>query len=146
MGRYEKAVYRYGYRPLKYPVIVLIDNDSGSDPVFGALKQYKVTVSLTTTELFYHVRFNLYVVKTPEIGPKGISCIEDLFPASVRATKLDGKELSLANEWDAKTHYGKLDFADRVIRANFAKIDFSDFEPLLNRLVAVLKDYRSRNP
>ncbi len=71
VARYEKAVSRYAYRPLKHPVIALIDNDSGFDPVFGALKQQKVTVSHTTAEPFYFVGFNLYVIKTPELAPQG---------------------------------------------------------------------------
>jgi len=147
VGRYEKAVSRYTYRPLMHPVIVLIDNDSGSSPVFGAMKENGVIATQTTALPFYHIRFNLYVVKTPEIGSTGNSIIEDLFAPSVRATKLDGsRELSLAKDCDLKTHYGKIEFADRVVRANYATIDFSKFEPLLDRLVAVLNDYSSKRP
>lgn len=141
-GRYEKNLYRYAHRPLKSPVIVLIDNDSGSDPIFAALKKRKITISSTTTEAFYYVCFNLYVVKTPELGAKGVSSIEDLFDPSTRAIKLDGRSLSLDKEYDIKTHYGKMDFADKIIRANLASINFTDFEPLLDRLVAVVKDYK----
>ncbi len=144
VGRYERAISRYAYRPLRYPVIVVIDNDSGSDPVFGALKQRKVTISLTTAEPFYYVCFNLYVVKTPERGSGGTSCIEDLFDATVRAKKLDGKTLSLGKDWDSKTQYGKLDFADKIVRAGFSTIDFSGFVPLIDRIVAVLADFTHR--
>jgi RNA-directed DNA polymerase len=144
IARYKKTVSRYAYRPLKYPVIVLIDNDSGSNPVFGAMKEHGITVSQTTTSPFYHVYFNLYVVKTPEIGAAGTSCIENLYPPEVLATKLDGKAFSLAKEWDSKTHYGKFEFADRVVRSNYKAIDFSQFEPLLGRLLDVIADYPSR--
>lgn len=144
VARYEKAVSRYTYRPLKYPVIVIVDNDSGSDPVFGALKQQKVTVSHITDDPFYFVCFNLYVVKTPEIPPKGISCIENLFDASILDKKLNGKKLSLAKDYNSKTEYGKFEFADQVIRANFSTIDFSGFVPLLDRIVAALRDYVKR--
>lgn len=144
IGRYKKAVFRYAYRPLNHPVIILIDNDSGSGPVFGAMKEYGIAVGQNTTASFYHVCYNIYVVKTPELGPLGTSCIEDLLPPAVLATKLDGRALSLAKEWDSKTHYGKLDFADRVVRSNYKAIDFSRFEPLLDRLLAVIADYPSR--
>ena len=144
VGRYEKAMQRYTHRPLKYPVIVLIDNDSGSDPVFGAMKQHKVTISQTTKLSFYHVCLNLYVVKTPEFGERGTSCIEDLFEPSVRTMKLDGKTLSLAKDYDGNQHYGKMDFADRVVRANYSNINFSGFVPLFDRLVEALNDYSKK--
>lgn len=142
IGRYEKALYRYAHRPLRSPVIVLIDNDSGSDLIFATLKKRKITISSATTDAFYYVCFNLYVVKTPELGAKGVSCIEDLFDPSTRAIKLDGRSLSLDKEYDIKTHYGKMDFADKIIRANLTSINFTDFEPLFDRLVAVVKDYK----
>ena len=53
--RYEKAVYRYKYRPLKHLVIVLVDNDRGSDPVFGAMSERKMSISKLSTERFYYV-------------------------------------------------------------------------------------------
>ena len=146
VGRYAKAVSQYNNRPLKYPVIVLIDNDSGSDPVFGAMKQHHVTVGPTTNLDFYHICFNLYVVKTPELGPKGTSCIEDLFDAATLAEKLEGKSLSRLDKFDSAKFYGKFDFADRVVRAKFKTIDFKRFVPLLDRLVSVLADYAKKAP
>ena len=146
VGRYEKAVYRYAYRPLKHPVIVLVDNDTGSAPVFGAMKQHRVTVNLTTKLDFYHICFNLYVVKTPEIGAAGTSCIEDLFDAATQATTLGSRTFTRSDEFDPAKHYGKLEFADRVVRANLATIDFSRFVPLLDRIVVALDDYTLRKP
>jgi hypothetical protein len=60
--------------------------------------------------------------------------------------KLDDKTLSLDKNYDSKLHYGKMDFADRVVRANVAGINFSGFVALLNRVVSVLNDYRSKKP
>lgn len=144
--RYEKAVHHYAHRPLKHPVIVLIDNDNGSEPVFGAMKRHNVTVSQTTALPFYHVCFNLYVVKTPEAGSKGTSCIEDLFDETALAETLEGKTLALADKFDSNKHYGKFEFADKIIRAKFVTINFSRFIPLLDRLVAVLHDYSTKKP
>ena len=146
VGRYEKAVYRYGHRPLKHPVIILIDNDSGSAPVFGAMRQHNVTASQTTNLPFYHVCFNLYVVKTPETGGNGASCIEDLFDVATLAETLGGRSFSRADKYDDSKHFGKLDFADKIIRSKSATIDFSGFAPLLDRLVEVIEDYRVKKP
>ncbi len=141
-----KAVYRDAHRPLKHPVIVLIDNDSGSDPVFGAMRQHNVTVSQTTALPFYHVCFNLYVVKTPEAGTNGASCIEDLFDAAILAETLAGKTLSRADKFDTTSITESSTLLTRSFRPRFATIDFSRFAPLLNRLVAVLHDYSAKKP
>ncbi len=76
--------------------------------------------------------------------PKGISCIENLFDAVILGKKLNGKTLSMEKDYDNKTEFSKFEFADQVILANFSTIDFSGFVPLLDRIVAVLKDYVKR--
>jgi RNA-directed DNA polymerase len=64
--RYHKEILRYLHRPLKFPVIVLIDNDTGSAPVFASMKPFvKPTPTTASTDPFYHVCHNLYVIKTP---------------------------------------------------------------------------------
>jgi RNA-directed DNA polymerase len=148
VARYYKEVLRYPHRPLKFPVIVLIDNDMGSAPVFGAMKPFvNPHPSITSTDPFYYVCHNLYVVKTPELVSGGISAIEDLFPQMVLDHPLDGgKRFSREKEYDPNLFYGKFDFADRVVRANIEVIDFSAFAPLFERLLAVIADYRIRLP
>lgn len=142
---YNKTIHSYKYAPLRHPVIVLVDNDSGSGSIFSALRGIKAPFvpSITTTNEFYHACRNLYVIKTPEMGKKEGTCIEDLFDDAVLATKLDGKFFSKDNDLDSLTHYGKLVFADRVIRPSIDTIDFSKFRQLLNRIVSVIKDYKS---
>ena len=142
--RYERAVYRFRHRPLKHPVIVLVDNDSGSNSIFSVMSQRKITVNHTTTAPFYHICFNLYIVKTPEIGAKGTSCIEDLFDASVRSKNLDGRTLSLEKEFDCKLHYGKMEFAERVVRQEFSTINFDGLIPLLQRIEFAMADYSAK--
>jgi hypothetical protein len=140
----QRAVYKYTFRPLKHPVIVLVDNDSGSAPVFAAMKQQKINVSQSTTDDFYHVCFNLYVVKTPEIGSVGTSTIENFLDDAALSEKIQGRTLSLAKEYDRAKHFGKMELADLIIRPRYASLDFGGFVPLLDRLVSVIKDYRTR--
>ncbi len=72
---YKKFLKRFTYQPLSHPVILLIDNDTTS--IFDSIKKaFGITVSLTGTAPFYHLCHNLYLVKTPELGAKGTSCIE----------------------------------------------------------------------
>ena len=77
-------------------------------------------------------------MKTPEPGSGKKSCIEDLFPPGLLKTPVDGKTFDPNKEHDEAGKYGKVVFARRVVIPNAAAIDFSEFAPLLDRIVAVL--------
>lgn len=131
------------HKPLAHPVIMLVDNDDGLQHIAGPIKKmFKVEITLNSAAPFYHIIDNLYLVKTPEAGNS--SCIEDFFPTKWKKIELKGKKLSLKTKYDNSKHYGKEIFAKSVIRPNENDIDFSGFEPLLSRIVAVLQDYAAR--
>jgi len=100
-------------------------------------------VTHTTVLPFYRITRNLYLVKTPEMGPTGHSKIEDLFKASTLATTVMGKTFNPNDDIDTDKEYGKVVFAERVVAPNASKIDFSGFEPLLDRIVAVIAHHNS---
>lgn len=132
----------FKHTPMKYPVILLLDNDDGLGPVAGAIKKnFGVTISINTNNDFYHVTKNLYLVKTPEAS--GESCIEDLFPEEWRLKKLKGKSFSNNSKIDPDKKFGKEVFAKSVVKPNAEKIVFSDFDPLLDRISAVLDHHKN---
>ncbi len=136
---YEKHLRAYSHAPLAHPVIVLFDNDDGAKSLFGYAKNKgHPKIGLDSTEAFYHLGYNLYLVKTPELGSGKKSCIEDLFPSALLKTLVDGKVFDPNKEHDEAGKYGKVVFAKRVVIANAAAIDFSGFATLLDRIVAVL--------
>lgn len=140
--RYKRKLQTFEFRPLKYPVIVLIDNDGGSKDIFNAIKKnHQVSIDIKSTDLFFHITDNLYLVKTPKWGKKDESCIEDFFDQELLATKLGEKKFNPKKAHEADSEYGKAAFADKVIRPNADKIDFSNFKPLLERIVAVINHY-----
>lgn len=132
--------------PPKYPVIVLIDNDSGANSVFGAISGITGTHRPTGKETFIHVTKNLYVVPTP-LGLNGAkTMIEDFFsPATLNET-LNGKAFGRSNDTDTPTHYSKAAFARDVVAKKASTIDFSGFDEILDRLVAVFADYAAKHP
>jgi len=139
--RYEKWVSEFKHAPLAFPVVVLVDNDDGGKRLFGLAKSRSraAHISFKSTNPFYYLGLNLYLVKTPEqIAAPHTSYMETFFDAAVLATKLDGKTFDPDKEHDAPGKYGKVIFATRVVEPNAAKIDFSGFAPLLDRIVAVL--------
>ena len=143
IATYEKNVERYAYQPIGFPVIVLVDNDNGGAATFGPVqkKGKGPAPTLSTTNSFYRVTKNLYLVKTPEKAPKPNSCIEDLFDPALLSTKIGGLDFDPDKKHDEKGKYGKQIFADKVVRAGASTIDFSGFDPLLDRIVAVISDY-----
>lgn len=140
---YRRKVHEFAHRPIKHPVIVLIDNDDGAKDLVKVVKNaFGVSFTTKSSDPFFHLASNLYLVKTPEKGKTGVSCIEDLFDASLKKTKLGNKKFNPNKGHDSDNEYGKAIFADKVVRPNASKIDFSKFAPLLARIVAVVDDYK----
>lgn len=144
INTYERQSRHYDFSPFHHPVIILIDNDDGASGVFSAAKKHsKITPSLISTDPFYRLCLNLYLVKTPEKGKSGKSCIEDLFEPSLLKTKVDGKDFDPHKEHNEPGKYGKVVFAERVVKANAATVNFTDFSPFLDRISAVIDDYKA---
>lgn len=141
--RYKRTFESFKHRPLTYPAIVLIDNDKGANEIVNVVREtFKVSIEVKSPQKFYHLSHNLYLVKTPEGADSSrMSCIEDFFDPSLLATELDGKKFNPAKIHAAEGEYGKTVFADKVVRPNADKIDFTNFAPLLERIVAVIDDY-----
>lgn len=137
-------VENYKFRPFAHPVIVLVDNDEGSNAVFSVVKEVfkPTTITKTSTAPFYHLVHNLYLVKTPEIGAAGTSCIEDMYEKKVQRRLLGGKKFSRKKNLDVEKEYGKKVFAKKVIRQNLNTTKFDNFKPLLDRISAVIAHYK----
>lgn len=141
-GRYDADIRSFKHGPMKHPVIVLIDNDDGAKSLFKTLaSNFGITATLQSPEPFFHVTDNLYLVKTPERGETGASCIEDFFERGLLATELEGKKFNPRKDHGAAGEYGKFVFAEKVVRPNASTIDFKGFAPLLERIIAVMDGY-----
>jgi hypothetical protein len=142
ISNYRNTLKTFSYSPLLHPVIVLADNDSGANQIFGVAKKYgHKDISHEATEPFYRLCANLYLVKTPEIGKNGRSCIEDMFEKKLFETSIGGKTFDPNKKHRAAGKYGKQMFAEKVVRPSMAHISFSGFAPLLDRIVAVMDHY-----
>jgi hypothetical protein len=130
----------------KYPVIILIDNDSGANGVFGAIAGITGKHRPTGNESFIHVTANLYVVPTPLLPDVDKTEIEDFFDTKTLETKLNGKTFDPRNDTDSAKHYGKAAFARDVVAKGSTTIDFSGFLGVLDRIVEAMVDYYSKHP
>jgi retron-type reverse transcriptase len=144
---YPDSLKRYQHRPLPHPIIILIDNDEGAKDLFPVAKNLGASIiSLTSRDLFYRLAPNLYLIKTPEIGAVGTSCIEDLFEPALLKTEIDGKKFDPNKKHGEAGKYGKSRFAEKVVQPQKDTINFSKFSALLDRIVAALDDYAANPP
>lgn len=130
----------------RFPVIILLDNDDGLKPVASTTKSaFGVEFNKNSTDKFYHITDNLYVVKIPFISRKTTvdTCIEDLYPDSIKKIKLKGKTFTQDNNFDEKLYFGKMDFANKIVAPNQSKIDYYGFEPLLECIHSVIDHYKA---
>jgi RNA-directed DNA polymerase len=128
----------------KKPVIILIDNDNGAKKIYSFIKGItKAPVDPKSQYIF--VTDNLYVVPTPLTDDGKDTTIEDFFEVGLKKTKLEGKTFNPSDKgFKNKTEYGKYLFSKLIVKKNQATIDFSGFNPILERIEAVLEDYKRR--
>jgi RNA-directed DNA polymerase len=145
VAQYHNRAKVFRHKPMAFPVIILVDNDEGGKQVFAAANKFASSpITLSSSSPFYYLGLNLYLVKTPEPGGNQHSRIEDLFPAPLLETKLNGKSFDPDKLHEEGGKYGKFKFAEQVVRRNAATIDFSGFVPLLDRIASALTDYKAR--
>jgi hypothetical protein len=140
---YKKQSAKFKAPGQAHPVIILYDNDSGAKKLESVIKQV-VGQTTNLTSPFVCITRNLYAVAVPVPTGATESKIEDLFDQTVKSTILDGKSFDAHNNFDKATHYGKKDFAYRVVRQNAASINFDGFRPLLDIFVAVINAHTAR--
>jgi hypothetical protein len=140
---YKADILRFKAPGMQWPIMLLIDNDSGREPIFNTIK------SITgrkpdRSDPYVHIFGNLYLVTTPLPGGTQQSNIEDCFDDATKNTVLGGKTFNPENEYNTKTHYGKADFAYKVVKPNADRIDFTGFKSILDRFVSVLDEHAKR--
>lgn len=140
-GIHLERIAKFHDNPLQCPVIIIVDNDSQSEGMWSFIKEVtKSKTKIDGTKPFYHVAANLYVVPIPS-GGKPDFYIEKLFPAKWHNEKIDGRTFKVKQKKKEKlkdTEYGKMEFAEKVIRANRGKVDCSAFLPMLKTICDII--------
>lgn len=141
--KYKDEAQRFNQTGKTYPVILILDNDSGASNVYSILKE--ITGAYADKDAaFVHAIANMYVIATPRVNKQN-SKIEDFFAQKDKDRKLNGKSFDDQNDFSAEAHYGKVDFAHKVVRANADDIDFSGFDGILKNIVSVI-EHRAAQP
>lgn len=143
IDQYNRLMNRYICSGQLHPVILLIDMDQGAKGVFSSIE--KLTKERPNgTKDFYHLTQNLYVVVVPPPVGKAVAEIEGLFNSTTLEKKLEGKSFHRDKDsFNSKLHYSKQVFAEAIVKAHQAEIDFNGFRPLLDRMEAVTNNHMS---
>lgn len=145
---YTREIKKFKAPGAQQPIILLVDNDAGAKEkgkIFSAVKEITKT-TVQGTEPFVYVAGNLYMTATPLQPGATSSMIEDFFDDSIKSTIVGGQAFNPKNEFDRNTHYGKNDFAQKVVRVHADKIDFSEFKAILSNVVAVIDAHAKKHP
>ena len=145
LENFKSELRKYRHKPLEHPIILLCDNDKGLKALTYKIKRNKIftgKIDSRTTEKFYHFGENLYLVKVPEGSPARERDIEDLFPQTWLDKTIGGKTFDKSKSHDAPSAYGKVIFANKIVTPNAAKIDFTLFGRLLERIEASIQHHK----
>jgi len=142
MNMYEKNMRTFKGQGAKYPVTILTDNDDGSSNIKSRIKKKLDDVKEVNSSLHYNFARNLYIIFTPETEGEAI---EDLFDEETLNTEIDGKVFSRANEINSKTEYGKIVFAEKVIKAKQKEINFDGFKVVFDKIKLIINEYSKKN-
>jgi retron-type reverse transcriptase len=142
IGAYLTEVSKHFKAPgvSQHPVILVVDHDTGGKGPYETASK-KVSKSLEILKPFEHVAANLYLVPTPLPLGASSSCIEDCFQPATLAKTLGGKTFNYKDKKLKPTEYGKSYFAEHVVKAEADTIDFSGFDPLLDRIKSAIAHY-----
>lgn len=139
---YLAELQRFKAPGLSNAVVLLVDNDSAADEVYKTIKRLTKT-NPSKTAPFVHVKGNLYVVLTPLKGGAKQSEIEDCFDDAIRKLNLGGKAFNPDDKADSNLYFSK-QILSQYVRENAAKINFSGFADVLDRITAAIEDYTAK--
>jgi RNA-directed DNA polymerase len=94
-------------------------------------------------EPYIHIKGNLYVVLTPLKAGANKSIIEDCFGDDISNLSLGGKTLNPDNKADSSLYFSK-QVLSQYVREHAAKIDFTGFSGLLDRITAAIEAHQNK--
>ncbi|CAJ0773657.1 hypothetical protein R8510_03695 [Ralstonia chuxiongensis] len=121
----------------KFPVIFIVDNDSGGKAVFNKVKNI---AKMSGHEPFVRLFGNLYIVPIP-LGGAAEKSIEELFASTDVAKGMGGKKFDFSKDSSDANSIGKVGFAYDFVAKQAKGLDWSGFHPLLQNICAALDDY-----
>jgi RNA-directed DNA polymerase len=140
--QYLSEIGKFKAPGMECAVVLVVDNDSGADDIYATIKKL-TKKKVSRSDQYTYVAGNLFVVPTPLKPEAGKSAIEDCFADEIKNLTLGGKTFSRNNKADPAVYFGK-HILSQYVRENAAKIDFTGFAGVLDRIVAAIEAHQSK--
>jgi RNA-directed DNA polymerase len=131
--QYLKEIEKFKAPGMQCAVVLVVDNDSGADDICSTIKRL-TKKSPSRKDQYVHIAGNLYMVLTPLKAGANKSTIEDCFA---------DETFNPSNKADPAIYFGKHILSQHV-REHAAKIDFTGFAGLLDRIAAAIEAHQSK--
>ena len=138
--QYRDEIEKFKAPGMQCAVVLVVDNDSGANDICATIGRITKKDPSKTSE-YVHIVGNLYMVLTPLKKGAQKSEIEDCFRDEIKSLNLNGKTLNLDSKADPALYFGKYILSESI-RQNAAKIDFSGFAGLLDRISAAIEAHQ----
>lgn len=131
------------------PVIIFVDNDTGPKDLINYVNKiknkeiYPAGVTVIRSSEFVHIFHNLYLVLTPQLPGINETDIEHFFTDKDRLKTYKGLCFNTVSDRDPEKDLSKDAFSIHIVQAKKNEIDFDGFKSLLDRIVKVIKHYKS---
>ena len=126
------------------PVIIISDNDHEGKKIQQLLSN-KFQKTILNDEPI-HIIHNLYIIflpAPPHLSNKNQNIeIEDLYPKSILATRLNGKTFNRTNHKSNNNQYGKDSFVNKVIKSQINKLSFHGFKKIFRYIEVIQTHYK----
>ena len=142
INRYKKSFSNFHDGGAQYPVIILTDNDSGVNDIYKKVGAKKANRYAN----HHHLSENLYFapIKLDKNKGEQEKFIEQLFPDEWLIKPLGTRYFSYDDNYNKDTHYGKLEFAEKVVLKNQKEINFQSFKIIFDQIEGVLNDHEKK--
>ncbi len=139
---YSDEIKKFKAPGMRCAAVLVVDNDSAADEIFATIKGLTNKIP-SRTDPYVHVAGNLYMVLTPLKAVANKSTIEDCFADEIKNLNLGRKTFNPNSKADSTLYFSKHILSQHV-RENAAKIDFTGFVSLLDRITAAIEVHQSK--
>lgn len=139
-GKWCKGFYKDSCRN---PVIILVDNDKGSNDIKKLISSHsKKDKESIGEEAFYRIHHNMYIIFLPKLDNKETD-IESFYSEEIIDVEFNGRFFEKSSK-ASSVSYPKALFASDIVPNNYSLTEWSAFDQIFERIQLAIEDFRKR--
>lgn len=125
------------------PLIILVDNDVGSQKISQTISKMKNLSRPIGEDAFYHIHHNMYVIYLPKMNNEETD-IESFYSEEMIDVEVNGRFFEKSKKISDKGKYPKSLFASHTVPKNHTLTDWSKFDQVFERIQLAIEDFQKR--